>query len=159
MHTTSLSETAIKILEEKEVNDRNFLDLSQKEFEHHEMKLRLAKKLAKFARLKNTDKIPLFSLQTHEIQESNKHFKYCMAEILVRLKNYDTLVIDSLEAMRNEYVVTILHIAINIIRDSTREELSTRPEYEIINDDSTGQVDFAIKKAENLICVIEDKSE
>jgi hypothetical protein len=33
-----------------------------------------------------TDKIPLFSLQTHEIQESDKHFEHCMAEILVRLK-------------------------------------------------------------------------
>ncbi|CAG8630302.1 11567_t:CDS:2, partial [Funneliformis caledonium] len=55
--------------------------------------------------------------------------------------------------MRNEYVVTILHTAINIIRDSTGEELSMRPEYKVIGDDSTGQ------KAENLICVTEDKPE
>ncbi|EXX62867.1 hypothetical protein RirG_157770 [Rhizophagus irregularis DAOM 197198w] len=80
-----------------------------------------------------------------------------MAEILVRLKNYGTLVVDSLEAMRNEYVVAILHTAINITRDSTGEELSMRPEYEVIGDESTGRVDFAIKKAENLICVTEDK--
>ncbi len=66
-----------------------------------------------------TDKIPLFSLQTHEIQESDKHFEHCIAEILVRLKNYGTLVMNSLEAMRNEYVVAILHTAINITRDST----------------------------------------
>jgi hypothetical protein len=92
-----------------------------------------------------TDKIPLFSLQTHEIQESDKHFEHCMAEILVRLKNYGTLVVDSLEAMRNEYVVAILHTAINITRDSTGEELSMRPEYEVIGDESTGRVDFAIK--------------
>ncbi|GBC14391.2 hypothetical protein GLOIN_2v1587390 [Rhizophagus irregularis DAOM 181602=DAOM 197198] len=75
----------------------------------------------------------------------------------VRLKNYGTLVVDSLEAMRNEYVVAILHTAINITRDSTGEELSMRPEYEVIGDESTGRVDFAIKKAENLICVTEDK--
>jgi len=80
-----------------------------------------------------------------------------MAEILVRLKNYGTLVVDSLEAMRNEYVVAILHTAINITRDSTGEELSMRPEYEVIGDESTGRVDFAIKKAENLICITEDK--
>ncbi|PKY53638.1 hypothetical protein RhiirA4_547749 [Rhizophagus irregularis] len=75
----------------------------------------------------------------------------------VRLKNYGTLVVDSLEAMRNEYVVAILHTAINITRDSTGEELSMRLEYEVIGDESTGRVDFAIKKAENLICVTEDK--
>ena len=68
-----------------------------------------------------------------------------MAEILVRLKNYGTLVVDSLEAMCNEYVVAILHTAINITRDSTGEEFSMRPEYEVIGDDSTGRVDFAIK--------------
>ena len=92
-----------------------------------------------------TDKIPLFSLQTYEIKDSDKHFEHCMAEILVRLKNYGTLVVDSLEAMRNEYVVAILHTAINITRDSTGEELSMRPEYEVISDESTGRIDFAIK--------------
>ena len=44
------------------------------------------------------DTVPLFSLQTHEIQDSDEH---CTAEILVRLKNYRTLVVGSLEAMRN----------------------------------------------------------
>src|SRR6184192_1267160 len=49
-----------------------------------------------------TDTIPLFFLQNHEIQDSEKHLEHCIAEILVRLKNYGTLVVDSLEAMRNE---------------------------------------------------------
>src|SRR5947207_3460145 len=92
-----------------------------------------------------TDTIPLFSLQTYEIKDSDKHFEHCIAEILIRLKNYGSLVVDSLEAMRNEYVVAILHTAINITRDSTGEELSMRPEYEVIGDESTGRVDFAIK--------------
>ena len=83
----------------------------------------------------STDKIPLFSLQTHEIQESDKYFEHYM-EILVRLKNYGTLVVDSLEAMCNEYVVAILHTAINITRDSTGEEFSMRLEYKIIGDKS-----------------------
>src|SRR5947208_3598650 len=96
------------------------------------------------------DTIPLFSLQTHEIKGSEKHFEHCMAEILVRLKNYGTLVVDSLEAMRNEYVVAILHTTINITRDSTGKELSMRPEYEAIGDESTGRVDFAIKVAFSL---------
>ncbi len=63
-----------------------------------------------------------------------------MAEILVRLKNYGTLVVDSLEAMRNEYVVAILHTAINITRDATGDELSMRPEYEVIGEKAPGRM-------------------
>ena len=75
----------------------------------------LSEVLAKYGIDSNsTDSIPLFSLQTHKIQDSDKHFEHCVAEILVRLKNYGSLVMDSLEAMRNEYVVAILHTAINI---------------------------------------------
>ena len=92
-----------------------------------------------------TDTIPLFFLQNHEIQDSDKHLEHCMAEILVRLKNYGSLVVDNLEAMHNEYVVAILHTAINITRDSTGEELSMSPEHKTIGDESTGRVDFAIK--------------
>jgi hypothetical protein len=60
-----------------------------------------------------------------------------MAEILVRLKNYRTLDVNSLEAMCNEYVVAIFHTAINITRDATGKELIMRPEYEVIDDGST----------------------
>lgn len=43
--------------------------------------------LAKYSIDSNgTDTNPLFSLQTHKIQNSNKHFEHCMVEILVRLK-------------------------------------------------------------------------
>jgi hypothetical protein len=55
-----------------------------------------------------TDTIPLFSLQTHEIQDTNKHFEHCVENILFRMKNYGSLVVES---MRNEYVSTILHTA------------------------------------------------
>ena len=43
---------------------------------------------------------------------------------------------DSLEAMRNEYIVVIPHTAINITRDATGKEFSMRPEYEIIEESS-----------------------
>ena len=92
-----------------------------------------------------TDTIPIFFLQTHKIQDTDKHFDHFMAEILVRLKNYGSLVVDSLEAMRNEYVVAIFHTAINITKDETGREFSMRPEYEVTGDESSGRVDFAIK--------------
>jgi hypothetical protein len=86
------------------------------------------------------ENIPSFELQTHEVPESDNY----MAEILVRLNNYGTLQPDSLEAMRNEYVVAILHIAINITRDVTSKHFSMRPEYEIIGNENSGRVDYAI---------------
>ncbi|PKY59292.1 hypothetical protein RhiirA4_481899 [Rhizophagus irregularis] len=49
--------------------------------------------------------------------------------------------------MRNEYAVAILHTAINIKGDTTGDELSMKPEYEIIG----------MKDEESLICVTEDK--
>ncbi|RGB35191.1 hypothetical protein C1646_759644 [Rhizophagus diaphanus] len=75
---------------------------------------------------KGTDTIPLFSLQTHEIQDSNEHFKQCMAEILVRLKNYGTLVVDSLEAMRNEKRNVIEGFAQNIVQLESSYETNKR---------------------------------
>ena len=67
------------------------------------------------------DNIPLFKLQTHGIQDSDEHYKHCIeGKIMVRLKNYGTLVVDSLEAIRNEYVISILHTEINIARDSRK---------------------------------------
>ena len=93
-----------------------------------------------------TDKIPLFSLQTHEIQDDDKHFRLCMMDILFRLENYGNLVLDSLESMRNEYVSTILHTAVHITRNLTgKRGFSMRPEYEIIAEESSGRVDYAIK--------------
>jgi len=41
--------------------------------------------------------------------------------------------------------MAILHIAINITRDATGKEFSIRSEYEIVGDESSGRVDFAIK--------------
>ncbi|GES88290.1 hypothetical protein GLOIN_2v1587390 [Rhizophagus clarus] len=146
-----LEEEDFEIIRKQRVNGRDFLKITEEKLEKWEV-------LARYGiGSDGTDTIPLFSLQTHEIQDSDEHFKQCMAEILVRLKNYGTLVVDSLEAMRNEYVVAILHSAINITRDATGKELSMRPEYEVIGDESTGRVDYAIKDAENLICITEDK--
>lgn len=68
--------------------------------------------------------IPLFELQTRGIQDRDGHYKHCMKEIMVSLKNYRTLVVDSLEAMRNEYVVAnspYLLTAINISKDATEK--------------------------------------
>jgi len=92
------------------------------------------------------DSIPLFTLQVHKINENNKVFKRCMEEILGRLRTYKSLQADSLEAMRSEYVVAILHAAIHIVMNVTnKSKLTMRPQYRLVGEESKGQVDFAIK--------------
>jgi len=61
------------------------------------------------------------------------------------MKHYGSLVVDSLESMRNEYVSTILHTALHIAGGATKKEFTMRPEYEIIGDESCVRVDYAIK--------------
>jgi len=95
------------------------------------------------------DSIPLFSAPTYEIRGDNKILKRCMEEILGRLRSYGTLQPDSLEAMRNEYVVALLHASIHIVMDITDKELSMRPQYGIVGEESRGRVDYAIKEAED----------
>ncbi|PKK59734.1 hypothetical protein RhiirC2_820298 [Rhizophagus irregularis] len=59
--------------------------------------------------------------------------------------------------MRNEYVVVLLHAGIHIVIDTTNKDLSMKPQYGIIGEENRGQVDYAIKEAEDLICITEDK--
>ncbi|GES81998.1 hypothetical protein GLOIN_2v1709588 [Rhizophagus clarus] len=108
--------------------------------------LSLSEKLAKYNLIsEETEIIPLFILQTYEIKEDNKHFVLCMADINLRLQSYKTLVMTSLESMRNEYVSTILHTVLRIAEDATNKKFSIKPEYEIIGDESCRWVDYAIK--------------
>jgi len=166
-----LDDDDLEIIRKQKVNGRAFLKTSKEEFQGLGFGFGPAKNLADFAKeckekklrafstyrsLKEvltkygiggngTETIPLFSLQTHEIQDSNKHFKHCIENILFRMKHYGSLVVDSLESMRNEYVSTILHTSLHIAGDVTRKEFSMRPEFEIIGEESSGRVDYAIK--------------
>ncbi|CAG8763120.1 6895_t:CDS:2, partial [Ambispora leptoticha] len=94
--------------------------------------------------------IPLFSPPIpHSIQDDDVYFEECITEINKRLRDYGTLYPDSLEAMRNEYVVAILHTALHIFRDETKKEFSMRLQQEIIGEESSGRVDYAIKASES----------
>ncbi|PKB96590.1 hypothetical protein RhiirA5_434576 [Rhizophagus irregularis] len=105
--------------------------------------MRLAKEVQT---LKEKLKRVFFSyLSLSEVLDENKIFKRCMEEVLGRLRTYGTLQSDSLEAMRNEYVVTLLHAGIHIIIDITNKNLSMKPQYGIIGEESRGQVNYAIK--------------
>ncbi|CAG8681568.1 8253_t:CDS:2, partial [Ambispora leptoticha] len=178
-----LDEDDFKIFRDEKITGRAFLKLTEEKLRSYGMKGGPSTVLADFAKevkekklrvfssyrilrevlLKygfdgdGVEAIPLFELPRYEIQDDDQHFAHCMADILFRMKHYGSLVLDSLESMRNEYVSTLLHTALHIAGDLTRKEFSMRPEYEIVGDESSGRVDYGIKESENLICVTEDK--
>ena len=55
-----------------------------------------------------------------------------MEEILGRLRSYGTLQPDSLEAMRNEYVVALLHASIHIVMDCVLSYIFYFVHYDLI---------------------------
>ncbi|PKK61077.1 hypothetical protein RhiirC2_226651 [Rhizophagus irregularis] len=174
-----LSDTAIKILEKEEVNGRDFLKITEEKLRSVGLALGPATRLADFAKeckekkkrafstyrsLKevlakygiNITSIPQFEPVPHHIDEENPAFKFCIEDILRRIKNMGP-VVDSNEAMRCEYISTILHTAVSIL-----EGLVILPQMEVSGDDSSGRVDYAIKRIidnllEEIICITEGK--
>ena len=66
-------------------------------------------------------------------------------------------VVDSNEAMRYEYISTILHTAVSVFKD-----LLILPQMTVTGAGSSGRVDYAIKKIidglfEEIICITEGK--
>jgi len=166
-----LDDDDLEIFRKQKITGRAFLKTSKEEFERYGMLGGPATVLADFAKeckekkLKafssyrslrdvladygyvsdGIEAIPLFSPPAYVIRDDDKYFEECITEINKRLRDYGTLRPDSLEAMRNEYVASILHTALHIVRDETEKEFSMRPQHEIIGEKSSGRVDYAIK--------------
>ncbi|CAG8770528.1 17329_t:CDS:2, partial [Acaulospora colombiana] len=101
-------------------------------------------------------RIPQFTPVTHKIDDDNPAFKFCVEDILRRIKNMGT-VVDTNEAMRCEYISTILHASVSLL-----EDLVISPQADIVGEENTGRVDYAIKKVinemlEEIICITEGK--
>ena len=93
---------------------------------------------------------------THSINESALEFKLCIDDIRRRIKNIGPI-IDNNEAMRCKYISTILHTAVSLL-----DGLVITPQANIIGEENTGRVDYAIKKIiseilEEIICITEGK--
>ena len=68
-----------------------------------------------------------------------------------------TILADSNEAMRCEYISAILHASLYIVKRITKKELTLAPQLEVVGEESTGRVDYAIKALEELLCITEGK--
>jgi len=170
------------ILRKEEITGLSFLDLNEEKFRSVGFTLGPATLLAKEAKtLKEKPKrafssyrsleevlekygiksnsitsIPQFTPVPHPIDEKSPEFKLCIDDILRRIKNMGP-VVDSNEAMRCEYISTILHTAVSILGG-----LVILPQMNVSGEESSGRVDYAIKKIlddllEEIICITEGK--
>ncbi|PKY54578.1 hypothetical protein RhiirA4_481748 [Rhizophagus irregularis] len=61
------------------------------------------------------------------------------------------------EAIRCEYISTILHACVHITKNLTGKYIRINPQFEIVGGESTGRVDYAIGALEELFCITEGK--
>ncbi|RIA93395.1 hypothetical protein C1645_819486 [Glomus cerebriforme] len=122
-----LDEDDFAILRKKKFNGLTFLEITEEKFMQDGLERGPAILLAK-------------EIDPHPIEENSPEFKLCIDDILHRIKNMDP-VVDSNEAMRCEYISTILHTAVSLL-----EGLVISPQMNVSGSDSFGRVDYAIKK-------------
>ncbi|PKK78409.1 hypothetical protein RhiirC2_770219 [Rhizophagus irregularis] len=134
-----LVEEDLEIIRKQRVNGRTFFKITKDELERHGMKLGPATTLVEFAK-------------------EYKELKQCIRELKRRLRNMGSVVADSNEAMRCEYISVILHASLHIVKRVTKKDLILEPHFEVIGEESTSHVDYAIKALEELICITEGKS-
>ncbi|CAB4424266.1 unnamed protein product [Rhizophagus irregularis] len=178
-----LSESALKILENEEINGRTFFKVTKEELERHGMKLGPATALVDFAKECKEKKKRAFSTYrslkevlakygidgngigtirqfpppTYKLEDNDEELVQCIKEIKRRLGNMGSILADSNEAMRCEYISAILHASLYIVKRITDKELTLAPQLEIVGEESTGRVDYTIKALEELLCITEGK--
>ena len=89
----------------------------------------------------------------HHINEKELAFKFCIENIIRRIRNMRP-VVNSNETM---HISTILHTAVSLLKG-----LVILPQMEVSGDESSGRVDYAIKKIidnllEEILCITEGK--
>ncbi|CAG8508953.1 3996_t:CDS:10, partial [Funneliformis caledonium] len=100
--------------------------------------------------------ISQFEPVSRHIDEENLAFKFCIEDILYEIKNMGP-VIDSNEAMRYKCISTIFYTTISIL-----ESLVILSQMEVSSEESSGCVDYAIKRVidnllEEIICIMKGK--
>ncbi|RGB35244.1 hypothetical protein C1646_700029 [Rhizophagus diaphanus] len=101
--------------------------------------------------------VPQFTPSSLSLANDDDELQQCMNDIKRKLRNLGTLIPDSNEATRNEYISAILHAAIHISRRESDKEISLLPQLQIAGDENCGRVDYTIISLEELICITESK--
>ena len=91
-----------------------------------------------------------------EINDDDKAFSYCINDIILKLSNVKTMT-DANEMTHCEFISAILHTSIAITKKLTSQDIFIVLQKDISGEDSTGQVVYAIKALEDLLCITEGK--
>ncbi|GES91993.1 hypothetical protein GLOIN_2v1709121 [Rhizophagus clarus] len=129
-----LSETAIKILEKEEIDGHAFLKVAEEKLRSYGMPGGPAIKLADFAKECKDKKLRSFSSY-----KTKKDLK----EVLAKHGVEDGRITDIPQ--------------FTPIRELTGKKISLNPQFEVVGEENTDCVDYAIKALEELICITEGK--
>ncbi|CAG8565057.1 25875_t:CDS:1, partial [Gigaspora rosea] len=179
--TLKLDEDDLSILRNEEYTGGNFLKITREELRVAGMRLGPSTLLAEFAKtcsekperqnyssirsLKDVLKdyniysddiseISRFEPQIHDFRDDNEYFQNCISNILIRIKSYGYLYVNSNEKIQREYVSTILHAALRIAEAGSDKKFKMDVEYEVNGKKYYGLTDYAITESKfgNLIC-------
>ena len=105
-------------------------------------------------------KLSYVSIVTHKIEDDNPKFILCIDDICRKLENMGPI-IDNNEAMRCEYISTILHTAVAITKHEILKSIQITPQADVSSEENVGRVDYAISAIRRwfyeLLCITEAK--
>ncbi|RIA90961.1 hypothetical protein C1645_768563 [Glomus cerebriforme] len=118
--------------------------------------------LAKYGITNGVKDIPQFLPETHKINDNDTELQQCLTEIKRRLRTMGTVVPDSNEAMRCEFISAILHSAILYVKEITKKNITLDLQFEVVGEENTGRVDYTIRLFDNsqeyeIICITGEK--
>ncbi|RHZ59666.1 hypothetical protein Glove_362g73 [Diversispora epigaea] len=172
-----LEEDDLEILRKQRISGHDFFKLTKKEYIQCGMKIGPATRLVDFAKEvkksrayslyknskdlervlkkfgidgKEIGDIPPFKPETVKIEDDDEKFQYCINYIKFEMINIGSET-GSNEALRCEYISTILHASLHIARRFTEKKIVLKPQLEIVGDEATGRVDYVIKKLEEVL--------
>ncbi|CAG8622762.1 1836_t:CDS:2 [Ambispora leptoticha] len=157
------------ILRNEKITGRGFFKLTEQKFRDASFKVGPATNLADFAKEVKEKKLKAYSSYktfypvTEKLEENDEDLQYCIDDIKYRMVDIGSAT-GSNEALRCEYISTILHSCLYIAGRTTKDTIVLKPQLEIAGDEASGRVDYAIKKIkkvakyEELICITEGSS-
>ncbi|CAG8797314.1 31452_t:CDS:2 [Gigaspora margarita] len=173
-----LNDAHFEILRNEEVNGRAFLNSTKQDFIDYGLKGGPAKMLTDFAKEVKEKKLKSFSScktkqevkevfnkfgyedaditsilpfkpETVDIDSNDKDLKYCVTDLKRNIRLYGSAS-EINEAERCHYISSIIHASIHIARKITNKTIIPKCQFEIIGDERTGRVDYAVKVKDNI---------
>ena len=137
-------------------------DKKLKAFSSYKTKKELSEVLRKYGIDSNEiTKIPPFEPEPVEIDDGDEELEQCITEIKRRMGIIGSATGRN-EAVRCEYISPILYASIYIAKRITKKGITMDPQLEVVGEEASGRVDYAIKKVidvvnEELIAITEGK--